>query len=90
MGGGHASTGRRSRPVGVTLQRGFDGSAAPTNVRANRPAMASRLSPAGQCTAPGRAKVAVVALANKIARIAYAVLTTGQPYDPTKGALIQA
>jgi hypothetical protein len=34
--------------------------------------------------------VAVVALANKIARIAYAVLTTGQPYDPTKGALIQA
>ena len=34
--------------------------------------------------------VAVVALANKIARIAYAVLTTGQPYDPTKGAFIQA
>jgi len=34
--------------------------------------------------------VAVVALANKIARIAYAVLATGQPYDPTKGALVQA
>jgi transposase len=34
--------------------------------------------------------VATVALANKIARIAYAVLTTGQPYDPTQGALVQA
>ena len=33
---------------------------------------------------------AVVALANKIARIAYAVLTSGQPYDPEKGALSPA
>ena len=31
--------------------------------------------------------VAVVALANKIARIAYGVMTTGQPYDAAKGAL---
>ncbi len=34
--------------------------------------------------------VAVVALANKIARIAYAVMTTGQPYDPARGALVEA
>ena len=34
--------------------------------------------------------VAVVALANQIARIAYAVMTTGQPYDPAKGALVEA
>lgn len=34
--------------------------------------------------------VAVVALANKIARIAYAVMTTGKPYDPTLGALANA
>ena len=34
--------------------------------------------------------VAAVALANKIARIAYVVMTTGQPYDPAKGALITA
>jgi electron transfer flavoprotein alpha subunit len=34
--------------------------------------------------------VAVVALANKIARIAYAVMTTGKPYDPTRGALANA
>lgn len=33
------------------------------------------------------ANVAAVALANKIARIAYAVMTTGQPYDAAKGAL---
>jgi transposase len=31
--------------------------------------------------------VAIVALANKIARSAYAVMTTGKPYDPTLGAL---
>lgn len=31
--------------------------------------------------------VAAVALANKIARIAYAVITTGQPYDAAKGVL---
>ena len=31
--------------------------------------------------------VACVAMANKIARVAYAVLTTGKPYDPTIGAL---
>jgi transposase len=31
--------------------------------------------------------IAVVAMANKIARIAYAVMTTGKPYDPTMGAL---
>lgn len=34
--------------------------------------------------------VAVVALANPIARIAYAVMTTGQPYDPDRGALVKA
>jgi transposase len=31
--------------------------------------------------------VACVAMANKIARVAYAVMTTGKPYDPTIGAL---
>jgi transposase len=31
--------------------------------------------------------VAVVAMANKIARIAYAVIVTGKPYDPAKAAL---
>jgi transposase len=31
--------------------------------------------------------VAVVAMANKIARVAYAVLATGRPYDPAMGAL---
>jgi transposase len=31
--------------------------------------------------------VACVAMANKIARVAYAVLTTGKPYDPASGAL---
>jgi len=31
--------------------------------------------------------VACVAMANKIARVAYAVMTTGKPYDPTLGAL---
>ena len=31
--------------------------------------------------------IAVVALANKIARVAYAVMTTGKPDDPTIGAL---
>lgn len=34
--------------------------------------------------------VAAVALANKIARIAYAVMATGKPYDPTLGALANA
>jgi transposase len=34
--------------------------------------------------------VASVAMANKIARVAYAVLTTGQSYDPAKGALATA
>lgn len=33
------------------------------------------------------ANVAVVAMANKIARVAYAVMTTGKPYDPAAGAL---
>ena len=33
--------------------------------------------------------VAAVALANKIARIAYAVLTTGPLYDPAKGAFVK-
>jgi len=31
--------------------------------------------------------IACVAMANKIARVAYAVLTTGTPYDPASGAL---
>ena len=34
--------------------------------------------------------IAAVALANKLARIAYAVLTSGQPYDPARGALSKA
>jgi transposase len=34
--------------------------------------------------------LAVVALANKIARVAYAVMTTGQPYDPGLGTPVQA
>jgi transposase len=34
--------------------------------------------------------VAVVALANKIARVAYAVMTSGKPYDPAAGKPIQA
>jgi transposase len=34
--------------------------------------------------------VAVVALANKIARIAYAVMTSGQPYDPAAGVRMAA
>ncbi len=33
--------------------------------------------------------VAVVALANKIARIAYAVMSTGKPYDPAAGKPLQ-
>lgn len=31
--------------------------------------------------------VAIVAMANKMARVAYAVMTTGQPYNPAIGAL---
>jgi len=31
--------------------------------------------------------IAIVAMANKIARIAYAVMTSGKPYDAAKGAL---
>jgi transposase len=31
--------------------------------------------------------IAIVAMANKIARIAYAVMSTGEPYDPAIGAL---
>jgi transposase len=31
--------------------------------------------------------IACVAMANKMARVAYAVLTTGTPYDPARGAL---
>ncbi len=34
--------------------------------------------------------IAVVALANKLTRIAWAVLTSGQPYDATRGALSNA
>jgi transposase len=34
--------------------------------------------------------IAVVALANKLARITYAVLTSGQPYDPARGAVSKA
>jgi transposase len=34
--------------------------------------------------------VAVVAMANKIARTAYAVMRTGTPYDPTLGAVARA
>ena len=34
--------------------------------------------------------VAVVALANKLAGIAWAVLTSGQPYDARRGALSKA
>ena len=31
--------------------------------------------------------VAVVAMANKMARVAYAVMTTGKPYDPAIGTV---
>jgi hypothetical protein len=31
--------------------------------------------------------IAIVAMANKIARIAYAVMTSGKPYDSGRGAL---
>ncbi len=34
--------------------------------------------------------IAVVALANKLARIAYAVLISGQPFDPARGAVSKA
>jgi transposase len=34
--------------------------------------------------------VAVVALANKIARVAYAVMATGKPNDPSVGTPLQA
>jgi transposase len=33
--------------------------------------------------------VAVVAMANKIARVAYAVMASGRPYDPAIGALVK-
>jgi transposase len=33
--------------------------------------------------------VTCVAMANKIARVAYAVMTTGKPYDPAIGALVK-
>lgn len=33
--------------------------------------------------------VAIVAMANKMARVAYAVLRSGQPYDPALGALVE-
>ena len=33
--------------------------------------------------------VAVVAMANKIARVAYKVMSTGKPYDPTIGTLVK-
>jgi transposase len=33
--------------------------------------------------------VAIVAMANKMARVAYAVLRSGQPYDAARGALAQ-
>lgn len=36
------------------------------------------------------ANIAIVAMANKIARVAYAVMTTGRPYDPAIGVLAKA
>ena len=38
-------------------------------------------------TARRHSNVAIVAMANKMARVAYAVMTTGKPYDPAIGSV---
>ena len=89
------STGGRDRLLGIS-KRGdvylrnllIHGARAVLRVVAGKEDPTSRWATA--LKARRHTNVAVVAMANKIARIAYAVMTTGKPYDPTMGALAKA
>ncbi len=86
------STGGRDRLLGIS-KRGdvylrnllIHGARAVLRVVAGKEDPTSRWATA--LKARRHTNVAAVAMANKIARVAYAVIVTGKPYDPAKAAL---